>query len=172
MQDDTDAANGSATAAGRPRISLLAEPPDDLSVLGDYDDYVYLLVAHEYVHVLHLGTIGGVPSWLNVVFGDVWVPNGAQPRFVTEGLATYQESHLTGAGRLRSALFDMYLRADVLEDRVLDLGQLAGGPGAGRGARPGISTAASWWRTWRRPAATRRSCATAMSTAPTSCRGR
>lgn len=129
IQDDTDSANGSATAAGRPQISLLAEPPDDLSVLGDYDDYVYLLVAHEYVHVLHLGTVNGVPSWLNWIFGDVWVPNGAQPRFVTEGLATYQESHLSAAGRLRSSLFDMYLRADVHEDRLLDLGQLSSGPG-------------------------------------------
>lgn len=129
VSDDTDAANGSATAAGRPVIHLLAEPPDDLSVLGDYDDYVYLLVAHEYVHVLHLGTVGGVPAVLNTIFGDVWIPNGVQPRFVTEGLATYQESVLSSAGRMRSSLFEMYLRADVLEDRVLDLGQLSGGPG-------------------------------------------
>ncbi len=129
LEDDTDSANGSATAAGRPQIHLLAEPPDDLSVLGDYDDYVYLLVAHEYVHVLHLGTVNGLPSWLNWIFGDVWIPNGAQPRFMTEGLATYQESHLSSAGRVRSALFEMYLRADVLEDRLLDLGQLSSGPG-------------------------------------------
>jgi len=129
VEDDTDGANGSATAAGRPQISLLAEPPDDLSVLGDYDDYVFLLVAHEYVHVLHLGTVKGVPSWLNWVFGDVWVPNAAQAGFFVEGLATYHESQLSAAGRLRSALFDMYLRADVLDDRLLDLGQLTSGPG-------------------------------------------
>lgn len=128
LADDTDAANGSATAQGRPQIWLLAEPPDDLSVLGDYDDYVYLLVAHEYVHVLHLGTVKGLPSWLNWILGDVWIPNGMQPRFATEGLATYQESHLSSGGRMRSAIFDMYLRADVLEDRLLSLGQLSGGP--------------------------------------------
>ena len=141
-------------------------------VLGDYDDYVYMLVAHEYVHVLHLGTVGGVPSWLNWIFGEVWVPNATQPRFVTEGLATYQESHLSSAGRMRSALFDMYLRADVLEDGLLIPGSSRVGRGAGPGEPPGISTAASWWNTWPPPAATKRSCATATNTAPTSCPGR
>lgn len=129
LADDTDGANGSATAFGRPQIWLLAEPPEALSVLGDYDDYIFLLVAHEYVHVLHLGTVNGLPSWLNVLLGDVWIPNGLQPRFVVEGLATYQESLFSSAGRMRSALFAMYLRADVLDDRLLDLGQLSHGPG-------------------------------------------
>lgn len=128
LADDTDDANGWATASLRPQITLLAEPPDDLSVLGDYDDYVYLLVAHEYVHVLHLGTMSGLPRALGWLIGDLVLPNALQPRFITEGLATYQESHLTGAGRLRSALFDMYLRADVLEDRLLTLGELTGDP--------------------------------------------
>lgn len=129
LSDDTDAANGSATAFGRPQIWLLAEPPDALSVLGDYDDYVFLLVAHEYVHVLHLGTVNGLPSWLNRLLGDVWIPNAMQPRFMVEGLATYQESLVSGAGRMRSALFDMFLRADVLDDRLLDLGEISHGPG-------------------------------------------
>lgn len=128
VSDDTDAANGSATAWGRPTIFLLAEPPDDLSVLGDFDDYLYLLVAHEYVHVLHLGTVRGLPAFLNRILGDVWIPNGIQPRFVTEGYAVYLETVLTAGGRLRYSLFDMYLRADVLEDRILDLGQLSSGP--------------------------------------------
>ncbi len=127
LSDDTDSANGSATASLRPRIWLLAPPPDDLSVLGDYDDYVFLLVAHEYVHVLHLGLVSGVPSWLNWIFGDLWTPNGVHPRFFTEGLATYHESQLTSAGRIRSAIFDMYLRADVLDDRVLPLSRLTSG---------------------------------------------
>jgi hypothetical protein len=128
LSDDTDDANGSATATILPRIDLLAEPPDDLSVLGDYDDYVYLLVAHEYVHVLHLGAASGLPRALSWLLGDLFLPNGVQPRFVTEGLAVYQETGLSSAGRLRSAMFDMYLRADVLEDRLLTLSQLTGEP--------------------------------------------
>ncbi|AKU90483.1 PD40 domain-containing protein [Vulgatibacter incomptus] len=128
LGDDSDEANGSANAYERPRINLLAEPPDDLSVLGDYDDYVFLLVAHEYVHVLHIGTVSGLPAWLNWIFGDLWTPNGLHPRFLTEGLATYHESQLSSAGRIRSAIFDMYLRADVLEDRLLPLSRITNGP--------------------------------------------
>lgn len=128
LSDDSDDANGSATASIRPTIQLLAEPPDDLSVLGDYDDYVLALVAHEYTHVLHLGIVEGVPRLLNAVIGDVFVPNALTPRFVTEGLAVAVESMVTSGGRVRSSMFDMFLRADVLEGRVLELGQLTNGP--------------------------------------------
>ncbi|HWV39487.1 MAG TPA: hypothetical protein VN033_13540 [Vulgatibacter sp.] len=127
LSDDSDAANGAATAFERPRIWLLAEPPDARSELGDYDDYVFLLVAHEYVHVLHLGTASGVWSLLSFLLGDIFLPNGMHPRFFTEGLATYHESQISRGGRIRSALFDMYLRTDVLEGRVLPLSRVSGG---------------------------------------------
>ena len=129
LADDTDDANGSATAAIRPRITLRAVPPDDLSVLNDHDDYLRFLVTHEYVHVLHLGTVHGLPAAVNTVLGDVLVPNGWQPNFVTEGLATHIETAWSASGRGRSALFDMILRAQVLEGRMLDLGDVAGGAG-------------------------------------------
>ena len=127
LSDDTDDANGSAMAYERPRIWLQAAPPDDLSVLGDYDDYVFLLVAHEYVHVLQLGTVSGIPAFLNRIFGERWTPNGVLPRFFIEGLATYHETQLSAGGRNRSALFDMYLRADALEDRLMPISQLTSG---------------------------------------------
>lgn len=127
LSDDTDDANGAATTFERPRIWLQAAPPDDLSVLGDFDDYVFLLVAHEYVHVLQLGTASGPSTWLNALLGDLWLPNSVLPRLFTEGLATYHESQASGGGRIRSAIFDMYLRADVLEDRLMPLSQLTSG---------------------------------------------
>ncbi|HEY0839999.1 MAG TPA: hypothetical protein VGD74_07420, partial [Vulgatibacter sp.] len=127
LSDDTDSANGSATAYERPRIWLLAAPPDSRSELGDHDDWVFQLVAHEYVHVLQLGAASFPYSWLNWIFGDIFLPNGLHPRFFTEGIATYHESLLGDGGRIRSALFDMYLREDVLGDRILGLSQLSGG---------------------------------------------
>lgn len=128
LTDHTDAANGSATAFGRPQIVLHAAPPDDLSILGDFDDWLFILVAHEYAHVLHLGTTGGATDWLTTLFGNLFNTNAIQPRLFVEGLATYHESLFTSAGRMRSSLADMFLRADFLEDRVLSLGQLTGGP--------------------------------------------
>ena len=128
LTDHTDRANGSATAFGRPQIVLHAAPPDDLSILGDFDDWLFLLVAHEYAHVLHMGTTGGATNWLSRLLGDLFTTNAIQPRIFVEGLATYHESLFSAAGRMRSSLADMFLRADFLEDRVLSLGQLTGGP--------------------------------------------
>ena len=49
--DDTDSANGSATAVPFPRISLNVTAPDSMSVLGNYDDWLDILVTHEFVHI-------------------------------------------------------------------------------------------------------------------------
>ncbi|MBI3183824.1 MAG: PD40 domain-containing protein [Myxococcales bacterium] len=114
LTDDVDSANGSATAFLRPMIALLAEPPGDLSVLNDYEDHLWDLVTHEYAHVLHLDNARGVPALANAVFGKLYTPNAYVPRWLVEGVATYQESNVSSAGRNRSALFDMWLRAGVL----------------------------------------------------------
>src|SRR5690606_6085592 len=58
LTDHTDQANGSASAFGRPQIVLHAAPPDDLSILGAFDDWLLILVAHEYAPVLHLAHTG------------------------------------------------------------------------------------------------------------------
>ncbi len=119
--DDVDSANGSATAFLRPTIVVLAEVPDDLSVLNDYEDYLWDLVAHEYTHVLHLDNARGAPAWVNRLFGRVFLPNAYAPRWIIEGLATYQESNVSSAGRNRSALFDMFLRATVVDAKPFGL---------------------------------------------------
>ena len=117
LTDDVDSANGSAFTLYRPWMRLFAEVPDDQSVLNDFDDYLWNLVVHEYTHVLHLDTVGGIPSGIDAVFGKVIIPNAYVPRWLTEGLATYQETRLSNSGRLRSSLFEMWLRASFLDDR-------------------------------------------------------
>ena len=71
---------------------------------------------HEYTHVLHTGTIGGVcakaiNAVLGLGLGVVYAPNQLQPRWGLEGLAVFEETARTAAGRLRNAIWDMYLRA-------------------------------------------------------------
>ena len=117
LTDDVDFANGSAFTLYRPWMRLYAEVPEDQSVLNDFDDYLWNLVVHEYTHVLHLDTVGGIPSVVDAIFGKVLIPNAYVPRWLTEGLATYQETHLSNSGRLRSSLFDMWLRASFLQSR-------------------------------------------------------
>jgi hypothetical protein len=125
LTDNTDDANGSATAIPYNAIRLFVTAPDDLSPLGDYDDWYLELVTHEHTHILHTDNIGGLPALLNKVFGKMFVPNQVQPRWILEGLAVYEESRFTGGGRNRSSLFDMYLRADVLEHRLAPLDQVS-----------------------------------------------
>jgi hypothetical protein len=128
LTDDSDFANGSATALPVNTIRLYVTAPDDLSPIGDYDDWYTELVTHEYTHIAHTDNISGFPSFVNAVLGKTIAPNQIQPRWILEGLAVVSESQHTSAGRIRSSLFDMFLRADVLEDRVAGLDQISSNP--------------------------------------------
>jgi hypothetical protein len=126
--DDTDGANGFASVLPRNRITLFATAPIGQSSLNDHDDWLYGLVTHEYTHILHLDTIGGLPRLVNKVLGKTWAPNQIQPRWVIEGLATYEESKLSSSGRVRSTQFDMFVRTAVLDGEQLGLDELTNGP--------------------------------------------
>ncbi len=124
LLDDTDSANGFAFTIPYNAITLYVTSPPDLSTLSDYEDWYVELVVHEYAHVLHLDRIGGLPALINAIFGKVMAPNQVQPRFVIEGIATYEESARTSAGRGRASYFDMLLRMDVLEGRFAPIDQV------------------------------------------------
>ncbi len=128
LSDNTDFANGSATALPYNAVRMFVSAPDDMSALGEYDDWLNKLLTHEYVHILHLDNISGIPALVNSILGKTSAPNQAQPRWILEGLAVALESEHTGGGRLRSSQFDMFLRADVLENRVAGLDQISNAP--------------------------------------------
>lgn len=128
LTDDREFANGSAGAVPYNTVQLYATAPDDMSALGDYDDWLTQLFAHELTHVLHVDNVSGLPALLNKIIGKTAVPNQSQPRWILEGLATTLETDHTTGGRLRSSQFDMYLRADVLEDNFARLDQMSGIP--------------------------------------------
>lgn len=125
LSDDSDSANGSATALPFDTIRLYAEPPEDLSVLSDYDDWLTTLVSHEHSHILHLDQASGLPSILNAILGKVYMPNHVLPRWLIEGIAVWQETERTSGGRLRSSMWNMYLRMDALEGRYWRLDQVS-----------------------------------------------
>jgi len=125
LTDDTDSANGSATSIPQNVVRLFVTAPDDLSPLSDYDDWHGTLVTHEYTHILHTDHITGLPALVNAIFGKTYSPNQMQPRWILEGLAVLLESKFTSGGRERSTIFDMYLRADVLEDNVAGIDQIS-----------------------------------------------
>jgi hypothetical protein len=125
VTDDTESANGSATALPYNTIRLYVTAPNDLSTIGDYDDWYAELVTHEYTHITHLDKISGLPRIVNAILGKTLAPNQTLPRWITEGIAVVSESYHTTGGRIRSNLFDMYLRADVIEDNIAAIDQFS-----------------------------------------------
>jgi hypothetical protein len=129
--DHTDSANGGATSIPYNHIYAFGVPPDGMDELSDYDDFVSLLVTHEFTHVAHLDTIlSWCPRLVNTIFGKIYAPNLSQSTWFIEGLAVLMESRQTSAGRLRSSFQNMHLRVPFLEGRLLGLDQvsIAGGP--------------------------------------------
>jgi Tol biopolymer transport system component len=131
LSDDTDDANGSAEVVPRNVMRLFAVPPGSLSELDDYGDWLDTLVTHEYAHVLHLDSVGGLPRLVDALFGKVLAPSGLGPGWITEGFAVLHEAG-PGAGRNESALFDAWARALVVE----------------RGGLPGIDVVSSQPLDW------------------------
>ena len=127
LTDDSDSANGSATALPYNQMRLFASAPEDLTPLGDYDDWLGTLITHEHTHILHLDDVGGIPALINVLFGKVYTPNSAQPRWFIEGYAVHEESAETAGGRIRSTMFEMYVRMAALEDALLGIDELSNG---------------------------------------------
>ena len=127
LADNADEANGLATAFPYDAIHLVATPPDSLSELNDFADWLFTLTAHEYVHVMQINVRSGVPALITSVFGKVLLPNGFVPPWLNEGMAVLHESG-PGHGRNASSLFDMYARAMVLEGGLFPLHEVSNPP--------------------------------------------
>jgi len=128
LTDNTEGANGSASVIPRNVVRLFAQSPEDLSALSDYDDWMTILITHELTHIVHLDQVSGIPAIINSVFGKTIAPNSTLPAWFVEGIATHYESYLTAGGRGRSTMFDMFMRMDVVEDRLLRLDEMTGEP--------------------------------------------
>lgn len=132
IDDGVDFSNGLANAVPFPRIRLNVAAPEARSVLGNYDDWIDILMTHEFVHVAHLDTVHGLPRMINALLGfgplgKTTSPNILQPRWIIEGLATFYESDLLSQGREESAQFDMMLRMAVLEGHLQRIDQVNSG---------------------------------------------
>ena len=142
VDDYVDDSNGFANPFPYDRLLFRAYPPSPTDDLADNGDWLRALVFHEYSHLLHLATTGGLPDVVNTVLGRTWLPNNFLPRFFVEGLATHVETRHVGAdravanggagkgqgGRIEGARYMGRLRAAVVERTFPEPRQLTGPP--------------------------------------------
>lgn len=118
IADNADSTNGFSLPAFRVGMVLIATPPDAWSTLAYSDDWIKLLVFHEYTHYLNIDATTGWMEALRIVFGDAVRPNGLWPIWMIEGLAVYFETRMTSLGRGRSPYWDSVLRAYIHETKL------------------------------------------------------
>jgi Tol biopolymer transport system component len=119
LVDQDDLSNGWAMAFPYNVVQINAAAPSADDLIGNTDDWLRMVFAHEYTHILHLDRAGGLIGGLRSVFGraPLLFPNQFLPVWQIEGIATWAESAFTGQGRVRSGDFR----------QVLDLAAIAGG---------------------------------------------
>lgn len=127
ITDDTDSTNGFTSVVPYNRIHIFVRPPAAFSSLNDHDDWIYALILHEFIHVVHLDMYYGLHSLYNKIFGKTLIPNAAQPDWFIEGIATYGETRFSGGGRVRSSIYRMYLRTSILGDDFKPLDVISNG---------------------------------------------
>ena len=127
LSDDVDLSNGSATPYPTNRIVIYANPPVSESALRYTNDWGQLVITHELTHIFHLERTRGIWSLGQHVFGRAAAlfPNLYSPSWITEGLAVYEESKLTGAGRIEGSEHRMIVRTAALDHAFPSIGAIS-----------------------------------------------
>ncbi|MBZ5559578.1 MAG: BamA/TamA family outer membrane protein [Acidobacteriia bacterium] len=107
LADQTEQPNGTATPVPYNTIVINAVWPAGSEFIGNLDDWLRLAFTHEFTHITHLDRSESWARALRAVFGrqPFVFPNLYLPVWQIEGLATYEESAITGEGRLHDGSF-------------------------------------------------------------------
>jgi hypothetical protein len=129
LVDQTDLSNGWAIPAPYNLIEITAAAPPGASAIGNTDDWLRLVFSHEYTHIVHLDKARGWIGRLRGVFGHspVLYPNLFLPLWQIEGIATYNESLLTGEGRMPAGDFRFIIDRAAVAGRFDPMDRANGG---------------------------------------------
>lgn len=139
--DDTDFTNGWANVLPYNTIYIEVVPPSIDTTIGEYEDWLRILITHEYSHILTMDPARGYSEITRSIFGKpipggdpfsflVFLatapPNVFLPRWWHEGIATWSETEHTGMGRGRSTYYEMILRMAVADNNIPEVDKLNG----------------------------------------------
>jgi hypothetical protein len=127
LADQMDLWNGYATPLPRDTIVLYAVWPSGSDFA--FDDWLRIAFTHEFTHIIHLDRSEGWARNLRAVLGRTQFafPNLFLPAWQIEGLATYEESVITGEGRLHAGDFRAIVREAAAARRLEPLDRVNGG---------------------------------------------
>ncbi|OFW03504.1 MAG: hypothetical protein A3H96_19865 [Acidobacteria bacterium RIFCSPLOWO2_02_FULL_67_36] len=125
----SDLSNGWATPVPYDLIEIVTTAPGGASLIGNTDDWLRLVFSHEYTHIVHLDRSRGLFGGLRRVFGHLapLYPNLFLPGWQVEGIATFEESAITGRGRVRAGDFRMWLDQAAAARRFDPIDRASGG---------------------------------------------
>lgn len=115
LHDNTDFANGYAAFLPYPHIRIFPSLPGVRETTSHYGNWPYLLLLHEYTHILNMLPANGFYTPLSYIFGTIVRPNALLPKWYIEGLGIEMESRFTPYGRLRSPLLNSILQGIAQE---------------------------------------------------------
>jgi len=127
LADQTEQFNGYATPVPYNTIVLYAVTPSGSS--SDFDDWLRLVFTHEFTHIVHLDRSEGWARVARGIFGRApyAFPNLFLPPWQVEGLATYEESAITGEGRLHAGDFRAIVGEAARQGRLEPIDRVNGG---------------------------------------------
>jgi hypothetical protein len=113
LVDNMDMSNGFAMPFPHNRVQIYISRPELDDVLNNFNDWLELVFLHEYVHILNIDTIHGLPALSRYTVGRCCFPNMFLPIWQLEGNAVYHESKNSRYGRNNSTYTDMVIRGEI-----------------------------------------------------------
>ncbi|MDD5773680.1 MAG: hypothetical protein PHX78_09485 [bacterium] len=107
-------------------INLYFSNPYAEKIINEsYEDWLKVVITHEYTHVLQLDMVYSLPKTIQNIFGRFYFPNQIQPVWMIEGLASYEDSEFSTGGKFSLPQREMIVRTAALENNFPTLGQLS-----------------------------------------------
>ena len=127
LADQTELYNGYATPLPYDTVVIYTVTPSGSAM--DTDDWLRIAFTHEFTHIVHLDRSEGWARVVRGIFGRApyAFPNLFLPPWQIEGLAVYEESVITGEGRLHAGNFRAVVTEAARAQRLEPLDRVNGG---------------------------------------------
>lgn len=119
LEDTGEFHNGSANPIEN-RLKLFMNTPNTHGNLNS-QEWLNMLVIHEYTHQSHLTNAKNFPLQCSNIFGNVFSPNLYSPMWIVEGITVRNESSFSPyMGRLNNGYYTEIINAQMRDDMFQD----------------------------------------------------